>query len=477
MELRIILNQLYDQEQTTVLKYFIENIEEQWTEENFKSKKKVPYLDIFVTSKCNQNCSYCYLQKNKDLYPETLQDNKIILRNIDLYFNYLLNKKTCFLKRLDLFSGEIWGWPLGNKVLDIVLKYLDKGFTITEIIIPSNCSFCIDDNLLKVIDYYIVEFRKRGTHLIFSISMDGLIIDKESRPFISKEKTEEYYDTIFKFARKYDFGFHPMISPDTIHLQKENYDQWISKMNEHFPNSYEKDFGRIMQLEIRESGWTTDKILKYIEWLNHVYEQDKKFYFNNSDELILKYLLREPMLKFNKFVFKEVYLPYKFVIDECPNLGCGLGNSIQLRAGDLALIPCHRTSYDKFIFGYYILSEDKTQIIDLKAKNIPLLNAIYKTGFKTKPYCNDCFLKYYCPQYCLGANYENYDDIFYPVTENCNLQKAKFAYICLRYIKSGIENIEVEYSGQRKQAIIDSIHYLLKQEEIQQWIKRIQKIL
>ena len=90
----------------------------------------------------------------------------------------MLEKECNYLKRLDLFSGEIWGWPLGNAIFDLLLNYLKKGFKIKEIIIPSNCSFCLDDNLLKVIDYYINQFKLYDTNLFFSISMDGYVIDK-----------------------------------------------------------------------------------------------------------------------------------------------------------------------------------------------------------------------------------------------------------------------------------------------------------
>ena len=476
MEQKTTLNQLYEKEQNKVLKYFISNIEGQWTKENYKKNLKVPYLDIFITSKCNQKCSYCYLQKYEELYPKDIQNNDKIIKNITLYFDYLLEKECNYLKRLDLFSGEIWGWPLGNAIFDLLLNYLKKGFKIKEIIIPSNCSFCLDDSLLKVIDYYINQFKLYGTNLFFSISMDGYVIDKQSRPFVSKEKTDDYYNRIFKFAKFYDFGFHPMISPDTIHLQKENYDFWVSEMNNHFSDSYKRDYGRIMQLETRESNWTDDKIMLYVDWLNYMSEKDKKIYFNNDDELFLKYLLNERLPEFKEYHFQNPYIPYKFVIDNCATLGCGLGNSLQIRAGDLAIIPCHRTSYDKFIFGYYVLNESEDKINDLKAKNIPLLNAIYKTGFKTKPYCLDCYLNKFCPQYCIGANYENYDDIFYPVTENCHLQKAKYSFICLLYQKLGIKDIKITDMNY-KMAVENFIDFLQEQKEIQEWTKRIQQIL
>ena len=36
---------------------------------NSKSLASEAYLELFLTSTCNQNCEYCYLQKHDALYP------------------------------------------------------------------------------------------------------------------------------------------------------------------------------------------------------------------------------------------------------------------------------------------------------------------------------------------------------------------------------------------------------------------------
>lgn len=67
---------------------------------------------------------------------------------------------------------------------------------------------------------------------------------------------------MFVFAKKHNFGFHPMIGSHHIEDQIENYKQWMTLIHKHWPNENEfaTTIGWIMQLETRESGWTDEKI-------------------------------------------------------------------------------------------------------------------------------------------------------------------------------------------------------------------------
>jgi radical SAM protein with 4Fe4S-binding SPASM domain len=72
-----------------------------------------------------------------------------------------------------------------------------------------------------------------------------------------------------------------------------------------------------------------------------------------------------------------------------------------VRVGDLAIVPCHQVSYDKFLFGQYIVKNHK--IIDTKAKNISFMSAWYKTNRTTKPKCDLCPLSPICLKGCFGT--------------------------------------------------------------------------
>lgn len=391
-------------------------------------------LELYITPECNQACKYCYLIKHRnEIYPKELQNHETILNNINNLLNYLtLNKKT--IPRLELFSGEIWGYPFGNKILDIILKYLNKGLEIKSIIIPTNGSFCQNEKLVSIINDYIFKMSKVNTKLIFSLSYDGPVIDNLNRPSINskvfdKIDNNNYINNLFLFSKQNQVGFHPMISPSQIENQIENYQGWIDLLKKYYPNNeFKHTYGIVMQLETREKGWTENKIISYLKWLKFIIDTDLKEYFNNNKEKFIKVLNGK---KFDDYDFSNAYIPYT------PNinglfLGCALGRSLILRAGDLAIVSCHRTSYEKFILGHLKIDNDK---INIEAQNVALASAIYMTGFKTKPFCGNCVLEDNCIKYCLGANYEANNELFYPEEDNCNLQKAKNIFLILYYTK------------------------------------------
>ena len=52
--------------------------------------------------------------------------------------------------------------------------------------------------------------------------------------------------------------------------------------------------------------------------------------------------------------------------------GCTINRALIVRMGDLAIVPCHRTSYDQFLLGHFNVENEK--IIGVTAKNIQLMN-------------------------------------------------------------------------------------------------------
>ena len=102
----------------------------------------------------------------------------------------------------------------------------------------------------------------------FSCSNDGLLLDLETRPFQTEElnfkkDTEDYYKKLFEFCKKWNLGFHPMVSAHGIEKWSENFLWWMSELKK-----YHFDRTSIMFLEVRNDDWTDEKIYHYLKYLN-----------------------------------------------------------------------------------------------------------------------------------------------------------------------------------------------------------------
>ena len=431
-------------------------------------------VELYVTGDCNQKCEYCYLVKYGDqLYPKELRKKDIIIKNLKIFLDFLI-EKDLVPQRIDLFSGEILGTQLGNEILDTLLDYvITKGLNIKAICIPSNMSFCLKQESINRINKYIEDFLQYNVHVSISCSMDGLIVDKYERPFndnTDKLKTKDYYNRILSFCSSHDFGFHPMISANSLKYQKENYKVWIQILHLLYPDEkiFKIKLGKVMQLEVRNDEWTEEHIKEYIDWLNFLIDTDKKEYFNNDNKEFFDEIYTEKFAK-----YKEVtYLPYQ--IFRFKETSCTIGKMVCVRLGDLAICPCHRTSYDKYILGKFIVDNDK--IIDIKANNVQLASAIYLTSALIKPKCNECPLKWFCVKGCLGSQYETTNDVFYPIESVCQLEKVKNIFLYFKF-KKMIQESNIKYTYPLIYELNMGVEKLLKQEDFSKWITFIQNLI
>lgn len=454
----------------------------------FCNEFKKPYeqrqtvvAELFLTPTCNQNCTYCYLQKNKEqLYPAEINKKSLILKNTRILLDYFLEQGYVF-DRFDLYSGEIWGYPFSIDILKLVLDYIDKGLKINVVCIPTNASFCFSPELTKIMSSMIQEFERRGSHLNLSLSYDGIVVDQHSRPISSKQnitKDEAYLKNLGNFIRNNYCGFHPMIDSDHIELQIENYKEWLKFIDTHKPYKVHpfENYGIIMQLETRQQGWTDAKITEYLKWLKFLIDTDLHKFFDDNLEDFHDVALAQsvsPETHCKKLGCQSngwsPYMPYR-PMKQTSDLGCSLGRTLTVRMGDLAIIPCHRTSYPKFILGKYELDEAGEKIIGMSCNNFPLTSGIFVTGFLNKPKCGLCALNETCLKYCIGANYEASKELFDPEESNCNLQKAKHIFLYEYYKKLGVKNIPILTVAYQKLK-------LQEPEVVQKWSTIVQSII
>ena len=436
-------------------------------------RKKHTKIEIDITPDCNKKCEYCYLQKYKDdLYPVEIRDKKVILKNLELFLKFL-HKKNVRVEQIQLFSGEIWGTSYCFEIFDVLLA--NKIEDLTEsIMIPSNCSFVNDEKQLAKINEYIIQFLLRKVRIAFSASYDGYIVENINRPFndekIKLEK--DYTNKLFHFIKNHNTGFHPMIAAGTIEKQIENFNWWASECEKIGWNPLEK----VMMLEVRNDDWTDEKIKTYLEWLFHI----TKYAFNNiankNQDDMLQLLLGE-----NEDIGQH-YVPF-ILKHEKNRISCNLVHHHTVRLGDLAIIPCHRLSYEKLIYGKYKVEND--EIVGVEALNINFALQNYLLNNSGYLKCDQCPISEICPGQCHGATFEKSKEAFYPIESVCNLEKAKLVFILL-YLeklvrKTGfLEKTDLKgarHLQKRVKSYLDRLNQLRLMEEYEKWIKMAEMIL
>ena len=487
MELESILNQTktFQDEQNELLYSLIyNNYYKYWSgKEKINSEfiYDIPSLELQITPVCNKSCEYCYLVKYGDeLYPKEIRNQDVILNNISILLDYY-KFKGFKLPRVDLFSGEIWHTDFGLKVLTTILAKIKLGLNIKQIIIPSNFSFINYDDKIKQIEWLIEEFKKEECNLIFSASIDGKFSENMVRPFNNKNTlTDEYYDKLFKFCKKHNYGLHPMLSAYGIDYFKKNFTWFKDKINEY--NLYDKSkpidiYNTIMFLEVRNNDWTEEKLYKYIDCLNYMLDYDIDTIWTKEKDGLEYLAARLSKIKYSD-IREFKYLNYiNYLSDDTNGLpGCTVTYTLMIRTGDLSIVPCHRTSYQKFIYGKYKVENNK--IIGIEAQNPILANRIWNQKMKANPFCDSCYLYKYCLKGCYGSQYETTGDLFYPIESCCDLFKIRVLY--LYYKKEQLlKKYNLDYNkfqNEEQNSIIDCIK-MENKEKYNKWMKKIQAVL
>lgn len=379
-------------------------------------------LEIYLTSTCNQHCEYCYLVKYGDkLYPQETNNKGNILKNLNILFDWII-ENDMFIPEIEYFSGEVWHTQFGLDVLELTYQKLLNGLQTNQVLIPSNCSFLLDEIQTQKIQKYINKFRQIGINLQFSISVDGAIIENKSRPLNNKiEKTNEFYERMFLFAVHNNYYFHPMISSSNVKYWKENY-LWWEQMSEKYDFKTPKE--TVMMLEVRNNDWTDETIEQYCDFIRFLMDKDRIAFSGNNEEYA--YNLLTPV-----DVGCSGYYPY--ALPEADTFaGCTVCNSLTIRAGDLAICPCHRTAYSQFIYGYFMVKDNK--IIDIKAENVNMAIRILLANNKLCHFkCDTCVFNFFCLKGCFGSQLETTGDPFMPIPCVCKLEQEKIKTIIEKY--------------------------------------------
>jgi len=220
-------------------------------------------------------------------------------------------------------------------------------------------------------------------------------------------RDDEYYDKVFAFSKKWGSGFHPMIYSNRIEYWKENF-LWFQQKYEEFGLNWKN----LYLLEIRNVEWSNKQIKEFTEFLKFVY----RWAFDKCEK---------DFKTFKKFIFddKGFNLLHSSLTSVGRGIGCSIQSTLAVRTGDLAIVPCHRTSYSHLLLGRFRVKDG--EITGVEALNPELWIAIASFTTRMQPYCETCMLSPLCVGGCLGAQLEVTGDMFTPIPTVCKMIHAK----------------------------------------------------
>ena len=313
------------------------------------------------------------------------------MNNLKVLYDWIEGKHF-FIPKIEFYSGEIWHLDYGLEVLEITYQSLKSQRWTEFITIPSNCSFVRDENQLNKIQRYINKFARIGVRIAFSISVDGAVIENDIRPLNNCTiKSDDFYDRLMLFAVHNNYCFHPMVAAKSVHKWIENHKWWESKCEEYGLNPE-----AIMMLEVRNNDWDEESIQHYIEFLDYLIERYKHKYCKDDNKLFFEhYFLFHPESKLNG------YIPYALSLTDT-FAGCSVSNHLTVRLGDMAICPCHRTAYNKYLYGWFQI--ENNEIVDIIGNNPQMASRILLANNNIASLdCDVCPINERCLKGCFGS--------------------------------------------------------------------------
>lgn len=408
---------------------------------NWKKFRENSALEIIFSPICNQQCSYCYLNKdNQNIYSCQEFDVEKSIANVIKLLEWL-EFKQMVPSQMDIFSGEFFAQEAGYQLLESIAKFYEEHSTYHApeiIVIPTNGTFAVQDSLIERIKSYIFRFKNFGTRLVLSFSIDGLYAGKITRKYkkdldfaLSSSYTspEEFYEKAFAFMSETECLPHPMISPENVSAWKENFLWYEDIMNRHHMNFFD-----LYILEVRNYNWTEESYKAYEDFLLFVLDYMRKKF--KTDDEFLDWVLKNP----DEYSCSGFNFLASFAICDRTSPSCTMGRHLMVRADDLKVFPCHRLVYPDLEIGQYVPDEEEKLKFNVVAPELGI--AIASFNPKNQNACSRCPINYLCMGQCHGSCHETLGDMFTPIPTVCHLiyrkLKAELNYFKENNLLNGV---------------------------------------
>ena len=342
-------------------------------------------LELVINEKCQNACTYCYRTYKHNTSDVFSLEPNVVEIMMKKFFDLIQEDGKEFLKgrTLELYGGD----PLINYIqIKEIFKIVDE-YKPKSIVIPTNA------RLISELSTYDLESLFHGieTPISMSLSVDGDINDNQ-RPLSKIGKMLSYdekinYDKLFQAAKKYGWGYHPMLS--FKHINK-----WFDTIK-----TFMTEYGIVPYLlEVRHSLSKENSIEAVIQLAKI------RDYYTSIDE-------------------KAIEMANTIRASQVPRgLGCSALTTVAIMPnGDLPF--CHRVVDKPWVYGNVNYGLDITKAISL--------HTIY--DHRNVPECFICPIRKECSGQCQGACYEYWGDPWIPIPSVCDFIRLKAYIFSLRY--------------------------------------------
>lgn len=392
-------------------------------------------LELIFSPKCNLKCEYCYIHRNNEnIYfrkPWVLANN---IHNVELLLNWLYNND--YAPSLHIFSGELFAQEAGYQLIETILKFYqehdDKPMP-PAIVIPTNATFLKDESLANRVHDFHVKFSELSIDFLLSYSFDGLYADQITRKYktdldynLHQELDQSYYETVFENMKEHGYLPHPMVSPENIHIWKENF-MWFKEMFEKHDIALES----LYLLEVRNKNWTAEKIQELVSFIEFLMDFWWESYDHDAEKFV-DFLLsakKEKGVSGGNNILKNNFYSQG---TSCQS-GCSISNYMMVNLNDLSIVPCHRLMYPELTMAHFEEQEDHSLV--LKSDNTELNIGIHSFSPSSLPLCSTCIINHLCCTPCYGSNYETTKDMFTPIPSVCQMEYAKVRAILSKLLE------------------------------------------